>query len=65
MTVEYSVADGVATIMPRTLVTRPFSPALSQGSVKLGLPAVRPNPHAETFARFLREEAERLKSARA
>jgi DNA-binding transcriptional LysR family regulator len=55
------LSDGVASIMPRTLVARPFSPSLSEGSVQLGLPAVRPNPHAETFARLLREEVERLK----
>lgn len=58
------LAHGIASIMPRTLVTRPFSPALSEVSVKLGLPAVRPNPHAETFARLLREEAARLKLPR-
>jgi DNA-binding transcriptional LysR family regulator len=56
------LADGVASIMPRTLVARPFSPTLSEGSVKLGLPAVRPNPHAEMFARLLREEVERAKT---
>ncbi len=53
------VADGVASIMPRTLVTRPFSPAPPGVSVKLGLSAVRSNPHAETFARLLREEVQR------
>ena len=58
------LADGVASIMPRTLVTRPFSPALSDGSVKLGIPAVRPNPHAETFTKLLRSEVERLKQPR-
>jgi hypothetical protein len=58
------LADGVASIMPRTLVARPFSPALTEGSVKLGLPAVRPNPHAETFAKLLRGEVERLKQVR-
>jgi DNA-binding transcriptional LysR family regulator len=57
------LADGVASIMPRTLVARPFYPALSDGSVKLGLPAVRPNPHAETFAKLLRDEVVRLKLA--
>jgi DNA-binding transcriptional LysR family regulator len=50
------LAEGIANIMPRTLITRPFSPALAAVTVKLGLPAVRPNPHAETFARLLREE---------
>ncbi len=54
------LAEGIETIMPRTLVTRPFSPALTAISVKLGLPAVRPNLHAETFARLLREEVARV-----
>jgi len=58
------LAEGVASIMPRTLVARPFSPSLSEGSVKLGLPAVRPNPHAETFARLLREEVALSRSSR-
>ncbi len=58
------LADGVMSIMPRTLVARPFSPALSEGSVKLGLPAVRPNPHAEAFAKLLRSEVARLKPMR-
>ncbi|MDB6169709.1 MAG: DNA-binding transcriptional regulator, LysR family [Verrucomicrobia bacterium] len=53
------LSDGIACIMPRGLVTRPFSPALPEIAVKMGLPAVRPNPHAETFARLLREEAEK------
>jgi len=53
------LAEGIEKMMPRTLVTRPFSPALPAVSVKLGLPAVRPNLHAETFARLLREEVAR------
>jgi len=53
------LAEGIANIMPRALVTRPFSPTLPAVSVRLGLPAVRPNPHAETFARLLRAEAAR------
>jgi DNA-binding transcriptional LysR family regulator len=58
------LAEGVANIMPRSLVARPFSPALPDAVVRFGVPAVRPNPHAENFARLLCEEAERLKSAR-
>jgi hypothetical protein len=50
--------------MPRTLVARPFSPALPDIAVQLGLPAVRPNPHAESFARLLRAEAESAKGVR-
>lgn len=51
------LADGIASMIPRTLVTRPFSPALPEVAVRIGLPAVRPNPHAEVFARLLRAEA--------
>lgn len=53
------LADGVECVMPRSLVLRRFSPALPEISVQVGLPAVRPNPHAETFARLLREAAQR------
>jgi LysR family hca operon transcriptional activator len=58
------LADGIECVMPRTLVARPFSPALPDIAVQLGLPAVRPNPHAETFARLLRAEAESAKGVR-
>jgi hypothetical protein len=51
------LAEGVVDIVPRTLVIRPFSPALSKVSVKVGVPSLRASPHAETFARLLREEA--------
>jgi LysR family transcriptional regulator, benzoate and cis,cis-muconate-responsive activator of ben and cat genes len=59
------LADGIACVMPRSLVTRPFSPALPDVAVMMGLPAVRPNPHAETFARLLRAEAEHAKPRQA
>ena len=58
------LGDGIECVMPRTLVARPFSPALPDIAVQLGMPAVRPNQHAETFARLLRAEAERTKGAR-
>jgi LysR family hca operon transcriptional activator len=58
------LADGVASIMPRTLVTRPFSPALPATSVKVGLPGVHANPHAVRFAQLLQEEVARLKTFR-
>jgi len=58
------LAEGVVSIMPRALVARPFSPALSDAPVSMGFPAVRPNPHAENFARLLREVAERVKPVR-
>lgn len=55
------LAEGITLMMPRSLVSRPFAPALPDTSVLLGVPAVRANPHAETFARILSEEAARLK----
>ncbi len=58
------LAEGVASIMPRSLVARPFSPALPDAVVRIGFPAVRPNPHAETFARLLREQVQHLGSSR-
>jgi LysR family transcriptional regulator, benzoate and cis,cis-muconate-responsive activator of ben and cat genes len=57
------LADGIACIMPRSLVTRPFSPALPDVAVQIGLPAVRANPHAETFAKLLRAEREAPRGA--
>lgn len=55
------LAEGVVCIMPRTLVARPFTPKLPSASVVIGLPAQRPNPHAETFAKLLQDEVRRLK----
>lgn len=49
------LAEGAACVMPRSLTALPFSPNLPPIVVKLGFPAVRPNPHAEVFARLLRE----------
>lgn len=49
------LAEGVGGVMPQSMVMRPFSPALPGISITLGVPAVRPNPHAESFARLLRE----------
>jgi hypothetical protein len=54
------LTEGTVGIMPRTLVARPFTPTLPSTPVMIGLPVMRPNPHAETFARMLREEARRL-----
>jgi len=53
-------AEGIFGMMPRTLVMRPFSPKLPVAPVLIGLPATRPKPHAETFARLLIEEARTL-----
>ena len=53
------LTEGTVGIMPRTLVTRPFAPKLPSSTVMIGLPALRPNPHAETFARLMLEEVQR------
>jgi len=51
------LVDGIADIMPRTLVARPLSPKLPSVPVMIGLPALSASPHAETFARILIQEA--------
>jgi DNA-binding transcriptional LysR family regulator len=53
------LADGVVSVLPRTLEVRPFSPALPDIVILAGLPADRPSPHAETFVRLLRAEVAR------
>lgn len=53
------LTEGIIGILPRTLVARPFAPMLPSASVMMGLPALRPNPHAETLARMLLEEVQR------
>jgi LysR family transcriptional regulator, benzoate and cis,cis-muconate-responsive activator of ben and cat genes len=53
------LTEGIISIMPRTLVARPFAPMLPSATVMIGVSALRPNPHAETFARMLLEEARR------
>ena len=49
--------DSILDTLPAALVGRPFSPTLAPTVVVLGMPAVAPNIHAETFARLLHEEA--------
>lgn len=56
------LTEGIVAALPRTLVMRPFSPSLAATVIKLGLLTVGPSPHAELFARLLREEATRRKS---
>jgi LysR family hca operon transcriptional activator len=58
------LVSGIEGMIPRSLVARPFTSELGEASVKLGVSAAHPNPQAELFARLLREEAERVKSAR-
>src|SRR5260370_9150143 len=59
------LTEGIISIMPRTLVARPFAPMLPSALVMIGLPALRPNPHAETFARMLLEEERRQEGRKA
>lgn len=56
------LTDGVVSVLPRSLVLRPFSPTLADVVILAGLPAARPNAHAELFAKLLREEAEKVRS---
>ena len=53
------LTEGITSIMPRTLVARPFAPMLPSAAVMIGLSALRPNRHAETFARMLLDEVRR------
>jgi hypothetical protein len=48
--------------MPRSLVIRPFKPALPKTAVTVGVPADRPNQHAVEFLRILQEETRRLQA---
>src|SRR5882762_6113624 len=59
------LTEGIITIMPRTLVARPFTPMLPSASVMIGLPELRPNPNAEAFARMLLEEVRRREGRKA
>ncbi len=47
--------EGVTHILPKSLTTRPFFPALTAIAVNLGVPSVRTNPHADEFTRILCE----------
>jgi LysR family transcriptional regulator, benzoate and cis,cis-muconate-responsive activator of ben and cat genes len=53
------LTEGIISIMPRTLVARPFAPMLPSAAVMIGLSALRPNRHAEALARMLLEEVRR------
>jgi LysR family transcriptional regulator, benzoate and cis,cis-muconate-responsive activator of ben and cat genes len=48
-------AEGIANILPRNLITRPFFPALTQKQVMIGFPLDKPSSHADDFARILCE----------
>ncbi|TLD72777.1 LysR family transcriptional regulator [Phragmitibacter flavus] len=51
------LVEGIIGILPQTLIVKPFAPKLPSFPVVIGLPALRPKPHAEMFARLLIEEA--------
>ncbi|MDX2079984.1 MAG: LysR family transcriptional regulator [Terrimicrobiaceae bacterium] len=51
--------EGVVGILPNTLVAKLFSPNLDSVPVVIGLPALRPSPHAKLFAQLLIEETQR------
>jgi hypothetical protein len=59
------LTEGIITILPRTLVARPFTPMLPSASVMIGLPALRPNPNAEAFAQMLLVEVRRREGRKA
>jgi LysR family transcriptional regulator, benzoate and cis,cis-muconate-responsive activator of ben and cat genes len=52
--------EGIDDILPQTLVARPFALKLPSVAVVIGLPALRPKPHAETFVRLLTAEAQTM-----
>jgi DNA-binding transcriptional LysR family regulator len=54
--------EGIDNILPQTLVARPFSSLLPSVALVVGLPSLRPKPHAETFARLLAAAAQSLAS---
>ena len=53
------LTEGVADMLPKSLVSRPFSPALTPVIVFAGLLAVQPSSLAQTFVRLLCEAAKR------
>lgn len=58
------LADSVVALMPRSLTSRPFSPAFDPVIAKIGRSSIKSNPHAELFSTLLQKEAKRLKTIR-
>lgn len=58
------LADSVVALMPRSLTSRPFSPAFDFVTAMIGLSSIKSNPHAELFSTLLQKEAQRLKPTR-
>jgi LysR family hca operon transcriptional activator len=48
--------------IPRSLVSRPFMPALPNTTIMVGVPEDRSNQHAEEFLRILQQETRRLQA---
>jgi LysR family hca operon transcriptional activator len=55
------LSDVVEPTMPRSLVSRPFQPALPDTTIMVGVPEDRPNQHAEEFLHILQEETHRMR----
>ncbi|HEX2100071.1 MAG TPA: hypothetical protein VHF69_05390 [Candidatus Synoicihabitans sp.] len=51
------LADGIVSVLPRSLETGAFSPALPATSILMGTSASRPSAHADNFAGLPGEEA--------
>jgi LysR family hca operon transcriptional activator len=54
------LTDVVKSSMPRSLVMRPFAPALPGTTVMIGISAARPSKHSERLVALLREESKRF-----
>src|SRR5258706_5974754 len=54
------LTDGIRTMLPSTLVIRPFQPSLGPLVLAAGVPALNANPHADFFVTLLAEEASKF-----
>jgi DNA-binding transcriptional LysR family regulator len=54
------LTDVVKSTMPRSLVMRPFAPALPGTTVMIGISASRPSKYSERLVTLLREESKRF-----
>jgi LysR family transcriptional regulator, benzoate and cis,cis-muconate-responsive activator of ben and cat genes len=59
------LTDVVKSTMPRSLVMRPFAPALPGTTVMIGISKARPSNHSERLVTLLREESKRFVTAKA
>lgn len=58
------LADSVIALMPRSLTSRPFSPAFDSVTAMIGRSSIKSNSHAELFSTLLKKEAQSLKNYR-